>query len=263
METELVIVDKREGVATVALNRPEKRNALDSALEESLAAAFEALKEDADTRVVVLRGSGNSFCAGGDVRALMRKHGKTKVENRFDTLKITMRALCAITTLRQPVIATVRGAAVGAGCNLALACDLIIASENAVFGEVFVKMGLASDWGGTYFLPRRVGLARAKQLYLTGKMIDAREAERIGMINQVVPDAALESTVDKLARELAAGPSRALAFLKAQLNSGLEKSLAEVLRDEAEVFSILLHSADHQEAAEAFLSKRPPRFSGK
>jgi 2-(1,2-epoxy-1,2-dihydrophenyl)acetyl-CoA isomerase len=185
------------------------------------------------------------------------------LETREHVRLQTLRALKAITNLEKPVVGMVRGAAVGAGCNLALACDMVIASEDSSFGEVFARVGLASDWGGTYFLTRLVGLHKAKELFFTGKMIDAREAERIGLINRVVPDAELEKTAHELAGQLAAGPTRALGILKTQLNNGVDKELESVLEAEASAFGILIHSEDHREGFQAFLEKRPPQFRGR
>ena len=264
MEFETVLLKKEKGVTTIMMNRPEVRNALNDKLGEDIAAAFESLKKDDDTRVVVFCGAGKAFCAGGDIGGLKELHEKTTVLETRDSVRNSMfRTLGAIISLEKPVIAMVRGAAVGAGCNLALASDLVIASENTSFGEVFARVGLASDWGGTYFVPRLVGLNRAKELFFTGKMIDAREAERIGLINQVVPDEELENTVYTLAQQLAEGPTRAIGIVKTQLNNGIDKDLAAVLEAEASAFGILIHSEDHKEGIEAFFEKRPPKFRGR
>jgi len=264
MDLETITIQKENGVATVMLNRPEVRNALDDRMSREIGIAFESLREDDDVRAVVFCGAGKAFCAGGDISGLKKMHEETSVlDTREGVRKGTFRALTAITSLEKPVIAMVRGAAVGAGCNLALVSDLVIASEDAVFGEVFARVGLASDWGGTYIVPRLVGMARAKELFLTGKMIDAREAERIGLINRVVSAEELENTVYELAKQLAEGPTRAIGILKTQLNNGWGKDLTSVLEAEASAFGILIHSEDHREGFEAFLEKRPPKFRGR
>ncbi|MFC2033388.1 enoyl-CoA hydratase/isomerase family protein [Chloroflexota bacterium] len=264
MEFETLTVKKENGIATITLNRPDVRNALSDRMAEEIGIAFESLTADNEVRAVVFCGAGKAFCAGGDIRGLKElAEEQTALETRDGVRNKTMKALKAITTLEKPVIAMVRGPAVGAGCNLALICDLVIASEDAVFGEVFTRIGLASDWGGTYIVPRLVGMARAKDLFFTGKMIDAKEAERIGLINRVVPGEELEKTTYELAQQLAEGPTRAIGILKTQLNNGWGKDLTSVLEAEALAFGILTHSEDHKEGFEAFLEKRPPKFRGR
>ncbi|MDD4860243.1 MAG: enoyl-CoA hydratase [Dehalococcoidales bacterium] len=264
MENQSVIVKKENGIATVTMNRPEIRNAMNNALGEGVTAAFESIYGDDSVRAVVFTGAGKAFCAGGEISDLKRiAETMTIMETRTYIRNATIRMLNAITRLEKPVIAMVRGAAVGAGCNLALACDMIIASDNASFGEIFARVGLASDYGGSYFIPRLVGMAKAKELFLTAKMIDSKEAERIGLINQVVPDAELEKTVYALADQFAAGPTRAYGYAKTQLNAGVNGDLASALDREADGFSVLIHSEDHKEGFTAFLEKRPPKFKGK
>ena len=156
----------------------------------------------------------------------------------------------------------VDGAAVGAGCNLALACDLVVASERARFGEVFGRIGLIPDGGGTHLLVRRVGLARAKELVFTGEIVDAAEAHRLGLVNRVVPADRLEAETDILARRIADGPPRALAMAKSLLDRGLDVDLDTSLQWEAIVQGLMIASADHREGLQALLEKRPPRFTG-
>ena len=264
MELETIVIKKEKGVATVMLNRPDVRNALSDTMSWEVGTVFENLRYDDEVRAVVFCGAGKAFCAGGDIRGLKGlAEGQTTLETRVGLRNSTMRTLKTITTLEKPVIAMVRGPAVGAGCNLALACDMIIASENSTFGEVFVRVGLASDWGGTYFLTRLVGLSKAKELFFTGKMVDAKEAERIGLINQVVADEELEKTVYELAQQLAEGPTKAIGIIKTQLNNGVDKELETVLEAEASAFGMMIHSEDHREGVEAFLEKRPPKFRGR
>ena len=192
------------------------RNAFDMTMRQDLEAALVALDGDPGVRVVVVRGAGEHFCAGGDVK-LMRDNPMTAAEGQSRVEAIN-RAILALARFRAPTIAMVDGAAAGAGCNLALACDLVVASDRARFGEVFARIGLIPDAGGTYFLPRRVGLARAKELVFTADIVDAREAERIGLINRVVPAADLEAETYALARRIADGPPRVLAAAKALLD---------------------------------------------
>jgi 2-(1,2-epoxy-1,2-dihydrophenyl)acetyl-CoA isomerase len=233
------------GVATITLNRPDARNALDMTMRQDLEAALVDLDKDAGVRVVVVRGAGEHFCAGGDVK-LMRDHPMTAAEGQSRVEAIN-RAILALARFRAPTIAMVDGAAAGAGCNLALACDLVMASDRARFGEVFARIGLIPDAGGTYFLPRRVGLARAKELVFTADIIDAREAERIGLVNRVVAAADLETEAYALARRIAEGPPRVLAAAKALLDRAAGAMIA---------------AADHREGLRAFFEKRPPQVTG-
>jgi 2-(1,2-epoxy-1,2-dihydrophenyl)acetyl-CoA isomerase len=249
-----------DGVATVTLNRPEVRNAFDMTMRQDLEAALIALDADAGVRVVIVRGAGEHFCAGGDVK-LMRDNPMTAAEGQSRVEAIN-RAILALARFRAPTIAMVDGAAAGAGCNLALACDLVVASDRARFGEVFARIGLIPDAGGTHFLPRRVGLARAKELVFTAEIIEAREAERIGLVNRVVPAADLERETYALARRIAEGPPRVLAAAKALLDRAAGLDLETALQWEALTQGAMIASADHREGIRAFFEKRPPRFTG-
>src|SRR5262245_31614371 len=200
LETRTVLGECADGVATVTLNRPEARNALDMAMRRDLETVLLRLANDPEVRVLVLRGAGEHFSAGGDVK-FMRDNPMTAEEGQSRVEAIN-RAILALARFRTPTIAMVDGAAAGAGCNLALACDLVVASDRARFGEVFARIGLIPDAGGTYFLPRRVGLARAKELVFTAEIIEAGDAERIGLVNRVVPTAELASQTQALARRI-------------------------------------------------------------
>jgi 2-(1,2-epoxy-1,2-dihydrophenyl)acetyl-CoA isomerase len=256
-----VRVEQADSIATLTLNRPEARNALDLAMREELEAALRALDADAGVRVVVVRGAGEHFCAGGDVKLMQaRRMTAAEGEQRVESMN---RAILALARFRTPTIAMVDGYAVGAGCNLALACDLIVASDRARFGEVFARLGLVPDGGGTWLLPRWVGLARAKELVFTAEPILAVEAERIGLVNRVVPAAELASQTLALARRIADGPPRALAMAKSLLTRGLALDLETSLQWEALVQGLMIDSEDHREGLAAFFEKRPPRFAGR
>ncbi len=259
-ETLTILTACADGVATLTLNRPEARNALNMTMRRDLEVALAQLDEDRDVRVVVVRGAGEHFCAGGDVK-LMRDHPMTAAEGQSRVEAIN-RAILALARLRVPTIAMVDGAAAGAGCNLALACDLVVASDRARFGELFARIGLIPDAGGTFFLPRRVGLARAKELVFTADIIDAREAERIGLVNRVVPAVALEAETYALARRIADGPPRVLAAAKALLDRASGLDLQSALHWEALTQGEMIAAADHREGLRAFFEKRPPRFTG-
>jgi 2-(1,2-epoxy-1,2-dihydrophenyl)acetyl-CoA isomerase len=255
-----VLVEQADGIARLTLNRPEVRNALDLTMREELETALRGLEADPQVRVLVLSGAGEHFCAGGDVK-FMQAHRMTAAEGR-DRVEAMNRAILALARFRTPTIAMVDGFAVGAGCNLALACDLVVASDRARFGEIFARIGLIPDGGGIHFLPRRVGLAKAKELVFTAEVIPAAEAERIGLVNRVVPSAELGPEALGLARRIAEGPSGVHAMAKALLNRSLALDLETSLCWEALAQGMMIESDDHREGLAAFFEKRAPRFSG-
>ena len=261
MNYNTIIVEKEEGVATVTLNRPDKLNALTPKMLEELEAATEELAHDNDVKVVVITGAGRAFCAGADldhpIFNMTEPADVKEVMQKFHQIPLNIRKI------PKPVIASVNGAAVGAGCNYALACDIVIASETARLGEVFVNIGLHPDCGGTYHLPRLVGTAKACELLFTGKIIDAKEAERIGLVNQVVAADQLETVTKELALSLAKGPFLAISMMKTSIYQGLEMDLASVLEREAATQSICILTDDCKEGISAFKEKRKPIFKGR
>lgn len=259
MDFKNIIYEKKNGIVKVTLNRPEAMNALNLEIREELAQAVQMVANDSEAKVLVLTGAGRAFCAGGDVKTMV---GLTPMGMR-DRLTKLHRTLMAILNLQQPVIAMVNGYAVGAGFNLALAADMIIASENAKFCQSFVNVGLIPDFGGLYILPRLVGLARAKELVLTARMIDAAEAERMGLVNKVVPPDELEAATYEIAGKLASGPSRTLGLAKSILNRAFEYDLPTLLELEADTQGLLMQTEDTKEAIQAFVDKRQPKFQGK
>jgi 2-(1,2-epoxy-1,2-dihydrophenyl)acetyl-CoA isomerase len=261
MGGQTVLVEVAESIATLTLNRPEARNALDLQMRDELEGSLRELESDATVRVLVLTGAGGHFCAGGDVK-LMRASRPTAAEGRRRVESMN-RAIQRLADFPTPTIAMVDGVAVGAGCNLALACDLVVASDRARFGEVFARIGLVPDAGGVYFLPRRVGLARAKELCFTAEVIDAGEALRIGLVNRVVAADALAEETRTLARRIAEGPPRVHAMAKSLLNRSLDLDLPTSLAWEALVQSTLIESDDHREGLAAFFEKRSPRFGSR
>lgn len=256
---EKVLVTLQDGIKRITLNRPERRNSVDAETVGLLRAAIEQSADDG-TRVVVLTGAGESFCAGADLAATSEREIAD-----FDVTRSLREGvnptILAMRDLPLPIIARVHGPAVGVGCNYALACDLIIASEQALFGQVFVKIGLMPDGGGTFFLPRLVGYHKAFELMATGDIITAAEALQLGMVNKLVPFAELDATVEALASRLARSPQVALAKMKAGLNLGPGESLAAALDFEAVNQDACLHSRDFIEGVSAFLEKRKPVFS--
>ena len=248
------------GVVTVTLNRPEARNALDMIMRRELAAVLDEVEADESGRVLILTGAGGHFCSGGDVKT-MRQKRHTAAEGRA-RVELLNAMVLRLVNFPKPTIAMVDGYAVGAGSNLALCCDLIVASDRAKFGELFWKIGLVPDGGGTWLLPRLVGLARAKELIFTADIIDAAEAERIGLVNRVVPVAELEGVTRALAEKIAAGPPAVLRMAKHMVNRAATSDLASALDLEAFSQGIAIASDDHQEGLAAFFEKRAPKFVG-
>jgi 2-(1,2-epoxy-1,2-dihydrophenyl)acetyl-CoA isomerase len=258
------VLEKREGrVATLILNRPERMNALNANLVLALNDALTRVEADPEINVVVLAGAGRAFCAGGDLTVI----GKGRQENNITELQPILRAgmqmVLKIRTMRQPVIAAVHGAAAGAGMNIALAADIRVASDDATFGQNFAKVGLFPDYGGTFFLPRLVGPAKAAELFYTGEMIDAAEALRIGIVNRVVPLAQLETEAHTLAHKIANGPPLAIHAIKEVLFDRDKDELTELLDLEVEQQLKCFYSEDCSEGIRAFFEKRLPKFRGK
>lgn len=254
-----LLVSLEGGIKRITFNNPERRNAVDN---ETLALLREAIQEsrEDDSRVLILTGAGDAFCAGAD---LQPSQGVTSADVTKLLRDNTNPTVVAMRDLPKPIIARVHGAAAGVGCNYALACDLIIASDQARFGQVFVKIGLGPDGGGSYFLPRTVGYWKAFELLATGDIISATEALALGLINRVVPFAELDSTVNDMAARLAAAPAVALANIKQELNYAMRHDLAEALDNEAVKQADCFRSEDFKEGVRAFLEKRKPNFIGK
>jgi len=261
MGYQTLIVEKTGAVATITMHRPEARNALDITMRQELLLALDEIERDEGARVLVLTGAGGNFCAGGDVKAM--RDGTYTAATARERVDMLNRFIVRFVAFPRPTIAMVDGFAVGAGCNLALCCDLVVASERARFGEVFAKIGLVPDGGGTYLLSRVVGLARAKELIFTADIIDAAEALRLGMVNRVVPSADLQTATRALAEKIAAGPPLALRMAKDLVNRAAASSdLETALNLEALSQGVAITSDDHREGVAAFFEKRPPRFTG-
>jgi 2-(1,2-epoxy-1,2-dihydrophenyl)acetyl-CoA isomerase len=254
-----LLVERTGGIATITMNRPEARNALDLTMRREVLGALDEIEADPTSRVVILTGAGGHFCSGGDVKTMRTRLTAAEGRARVELLnKMVLR----LVDYALPTIAMVDGYAVGAGSNLALCCDLIVASDRAKFGELFCKIGLAVDGGGTWLLSRVVGMAHAKELVFTGDVIDAAEAGRIGLVNRVVPVAELATATRALAEKIAAGPHLALRLDKRMLNRAATSDLAAALEVEAFSQGLAIASEDHQEGVAAFFDKRPPRFKG-
>jgi 2-(1,2-epoxy-1,2-dihydrophenyl)acetyl-CoA isomerase len=231
MGYETILLEKENNIATITLNRPDKLNAIDTVMIEELTRAAELLAQDTNTHVVVITGSGKGFCSGGDLS--MDVYNTTDAAALFQFMNSVSDMVMRIRALPQPVIAAVNGVAAGGGCNLALACDMIIAAEQARFSQIFVRGNLHPDTGGTYFLPRLVGTAKAMELLLTGRMVGAQEAEKIGMVNSVVPLAELNSTTMQMAGEIAKASPVVSHMIKASVLAGHASELKDALEGEA------------------------------
>ncbi len=259
---EYIQVTEAEGVATITLNRPDKLNAFVGHMRRDLAEALEHAGSDRNTRVVIITGAGRGFCAGGDIAFMAELMQRRDAEEFSRILGAGRRVILAIRQMTKPVIAAINGPASGAGCNLALACDLRIAANTATFSQSFAKVGLHPDWGGTYFLPRLVTPNKACELFFLGESIDANEAARLGIVNQVVAPEELESTTMQLAQRLRAAPPIALAAAKHAVYASQASDLEEMLRYETEAQLRCFESDDGHEGVHAFLEKREPKFTG-
>ena len=249
-----------EGIATITLNRPAKKNAANEQMWEELLDVFRALGEGLGARCVVVTGAGGAFCSGAD---LSGRDQRERPHQLISMRRISDVAL-ALHRLPMPTIAKVGGVAAGAGCNLALGCDLIVASDTARFSEIFAKRGLAIDFGGSWLLPRLIGLHKAKELAFLAEVISASEAERIGIVNRVVAADELDAFVSDWARRLASGPPLALRMTKRLLNEGGATSMDQALEAEGWTQTVTIaSSADAVEAMGAFIEKREPKFRGR
>ena len=224
---------------------------------DELLATFRKIAGSADDRAVVITGAAGEFCSGADLTG-----GDTQ-QHQLAAMRHVGDVALALHKLPQPTIAKVRGVAVGAGCNLALGCDLVVAGETARFSEIFTKRGLSVDFGGSWVLPRGVGLHRAKELAFFADIIDAAEAERIGLVNRVLPDGELDAFVQDWATRLAGGPPIALALTKRLLNNSMQVTMEEALDDEGMAQTVNFGTKDTPEAIMAFVEKRAPRFQGR
>ena len=260
MSYETIILERKGGIATLTLNRPEKLNALNTKMGEELESAVDEIVKDREVRTLIITGAGRGFCSGADVGDMAQ--APSPVEIRYLT-QTAHKIILALTDLEKPVIAKVNGVAVGFGCSLALSADMIIASEKARFGVIFSRIGLIPDGGSLFHLPRLVGPAKAKELIFTAKMFDAKEAERIGLINNAVPADELDDEVNKLAEQLAKGPTVAYGIAKKIINNGLSMDLNSVLECEAFGQTIAGTTEDAREGVMAFLEKRKPKFKGR
>jgi enoyl-CoA hydratase/carnithine racemase len=259
-EQNTIRIERDGHLGWIRLHRPERLNAFAGTMRDELDAALEELDGERAIRCVAVTGAGRAFSTGGDVR-FMAELARSGDDSRFEELVRTgMRIVRRIDQMDKPVIAAVNGVAAGAGASLALACDIRVASRNASIGLTFTRIGLHPDWGGAYFLPRLLGSALAAELVFTGGMINAKRAERLGLVNRVVAPEELESTVRGLAGQIAGGPPEVIADAKRTLRRSLAADLDEILEMEAAAQVRAFESPDFREGIEAFLEKRAPQF---
>ncbi|MFQ5825147.1 MAG: enoyl-CoA hydratase/isomerase family protein [bacterium] len=265
MNYENILFKVDQNIAHLTLNRPDSLNALNENMIKEIRHAIEESASREDIRVVVISGAGNAFSAGGDVKVMKQAVDSGKPANFFkEPLQALNQIASAIRNLPKPVIASIHGFANGAGFNLALCCDIRLAALSTKFNQAFIKIGLVPDTGGTYLLPRIVGLTKAAELFFTGDFIDAQEAERLGIINKAVPDEKLQEEIRKYAIKLAQAPTLAIGKIKVllqmsyQLNFDSQAELERIIQIE-----IAEKSQDFVEGVTAFFDKRAPKFTGK
>lgn len=253
MENEVLIVEKSDGICTLTMNRPRVLNAFDENLSPGLQAAFDQIGSEEEIRVVILTGAGRNFSSGADMKRL---HKETGAPEWFKGMKRLGKLIRTMRELPQPIICKVRGAAYGVGINIALAGDFVVAAHDARFCEVFINIGVIMDGGGTYFLPRLVGLVKAREIALLGDEISGKKAASIGLIYKSVAGEKLDREVDSLAGILSEKSSSAMALIKEGLEKSFDMSLAEVMDWEAAHQSIMLQSSEHKEKVRQFLISR-------
>jgi enoyl-CoA hydratase len=260
MTYQTLLCERRNAVGYVTINRPEKLNALNRTVMQELFDCFQSLQKDEEVRVVILTGSGErAFVAGADINELAQQ---TPAQGK-ETAEFGQRVCELIENLGKPVIAAINGFALGGGCELAMACTLRIAAENARLGQPEVKLGVIPGYAGSQRLPRLVGKCRALEMILTGEPITASEAHRIGLVNQVVPASELISAAEKLAHKIIANAPVAVKLALEAVNHGMEMTAAEGQRLEASLFALCCATTDMQEGTRAFLEKRPAKFTGR
>ncbi|MDY7034657.1 MAG: enoyl-CoA hydratase/isomerase family protein [Thermodesulfobacteriota bacterium] len=257
-----IIYEKKEHVAWITLNRPEAGNAQNPELREDLIGALEMGRDDKEVYLMVITGAGEVFCAGGDIKGFP-KNPIDFMEKIGFQVKGRKRPIELAREIPKPIIAMVNGHALGAGCEIAMACDIIIASEGARFGQPEIKVGLIPGGGGTQVLPRIIGEKKAKELVFTGDIISAEEAMRVGLVNKVVPVKELKEAVDKFVAKLLKKSPIILKFAKMAINKSLETSLSMGLAYESDLCALCISTEDLKEGAKAFMEKRAPIYKGK
>lgn len=262
-QDDVVLIHDENAVRTITLNRPDKLNAFSEDLLIALGKAVRAAAKEKDVRCVVITGAGRAFCSGQDLAEVKERYQTDEpIELGLHLRRHYNPMVAQIRCMEKPVVASVNGVAAGAGCSLALVCDMRVAAESSSFIQSFIHVGVIPDSGGTFMLPRLVGLSRAMELAFTGRKVSAAEAERIGLVNRVVPDDALAAETAKLAAQLASLPPKGIGLAKRALNAAWSADLETQLDYEAMLQTTAGQSRDHREGVAAFLEKRPPNFTG-
>ena len=260
MDFENTLYETEDGIATITINRPKALNALNKQAVQEISSRLDEAEEDETVKVIVITGAGDKgFCVGLDLKSVKGISAVDGMNLSLRGQKLTKK----IEELRKPVIAAINGYALGGGLEMAMSCDLRIASDNARMGQTELNVGLIPGWGGTQRLPRLVGRAMAKELIFTAKMIDAKTAKQLGLLNEVVPPDELKSAVKKFAAELITKPPVGLQLAKQLINSSIETDLTKGLVQEAQAFGVLASTEDFDEGVAAFIEKRKPKFKGK
>ena len=263
MSYKAIVLAKEDGVATLTLNRPTSFNALNFEMAKELVGAIESCTKNGQIKVLVITGAGKAFCSGGDLKAVKGWAGDNLGDFFRQLTKSLDRAILDIRMIPKPVIASINGPAAGAGFSLALACDLRIASDKAIFRQAFTSVALVPDCGWTFHLPKMLGLGKASELVFLDKALTAGEAERLGLVNQVVPEAKLKEATLEVAKRLVRGPSYAFARAKTLLNRAWTSSLESQLENERQEIASSAETADFREALSAFFEKRKPKIREK
>ena len=271
-----LIAERRDGVLYLTMNRPDKLNALNEGMLAGLLEELNRAAYDREVGAIVLTGAGRGFCAGGDIGRMRERNeaggaaasggaaaGEQSVPTRITALRRSEEVSALLHEMPKVTIGAINGPAAGAGLSIALACDLRIAADTARFGTAFARVGFSGDFGGTYFLTQLVGPAKARELYFTAEVLGADEALKLGMVNRVVPAAALSAEVSAFAARIAAGPTVAYSYMKAHLNLALKSDLRTILDRESYGQTLTGMTEDHKSAVKAFLEKREPKFSGR
>jgi len=263
-ENELIRTAVDDGVGVITFNRPERMNALGADMRELLLASLRKMDGDPAVRAIMLTGEGRAFCAGGDVKEMNQRldgNGPAAEPPHFTPTRDKVLAL--MRSMPVPIIGAINGAAVGAGMNIALGCDMRIASDRATFGEVFVRRGLHPDWGGTLFLPQLVGTAKACELIFSGRIINAEEALQLGIINRLVPHEGFHEAALAWAKEFAHGPTVAIGLAKRNIYNNMQATLEGALAAETNALAVVRATEDSAEGIRAFVEKREPAFQGR
>ncbi|HTB02711.1 MAG TPA: enoyl-CoA hydratase [Bradyrhizobium sp.] len=262
MNNEIVLQDLDHGLLTITMNRPDRRNALNPDMTRALVEAARRAQDDPEVRAVLLKGAGGTFCVGGDVKSMAAGRAPLSFETKTANLRRGMEVSRILHEMPKPVVAQLDGAAAGAGLSIALSCDLRIAAASVKITTAFAKVGLSGDYGGTYFLTHLLGSAKARELYLMSPVLSAQEALALGVVTKVVPDAEIHAAAREVAMSLAQGPSVTLGYIKRNINNAEHLSLEACFDGEAIHHSRAGETADHKEAAKAFVEKRKPVFQG-